>query len=108
MKNLSILRPSMIMAFPDYVDAAVLAANTANTYNVPSGAAFVGFSANIDFYVSYGNTGATLPTTDNVAGTASELNPTIRYIGSTKETTGITLVSGSSGQVTLSWFAPGG
>jgi len=67
--------------YPLYVDARVLAANTAETVTIPSNAKYVVFSATPAlFYVNYQGTAAA-PAADVVDGTASELNPDVRYLG---------------------------
>ena len=67
------------VARPQWIDAQVLAANVAEVYTVPTGANYVLFSANNDFYANYG-AAAAVPGTDVTDGTASELNPTLRAL----------------------------
>lgn len=63
------------------IDAVVLAANTAETYTIPTGARFLLFSADGDFYVRYAGTAA-IPAADITNGSGSELNPAMRYVKS--------------------------
>jgi hypothetical protein len=61
---------------PDFVDAVVLAANTAQSYTVPAGAAFVVFAADGNFYAAYGaNPTAVVPGASTSGGTSNEINP---------------------------------
>lgn len=76
---------SMMRPAPLYVDARSLAASTAESQTVPTGARFVIFSANCNFYANPVAT-ATVPG-DVTDGTASELNPAAWYL------TGITTIS---------------
>lgn len=66
---------------PAYIQARVLAAAVAESITVPTNAAFVVFSANCDFYVSYDSDAAVVPGADVDDGTSNELNPHVRYIG---------------------------
>jgi hypothetical protein len=67
----------------DWVDAKVLAANTAEAIAVPTGAKVAIFSCTTDFYARYNataaGTAAAVPT-DTSDGTACELNPTVRLL----------------------------
>lgn len=105
MKSLG-LNPNTILPTPPRVDAIVLVAGTGQAIDTPTGAAFVGFGSTMTFYVAYGSTGAAVPSTNNVAGTASEQNPSLRNIGSTLTTSGLSIVSTESGPVVLSWYGP--
>ena len=80
LRNLEIVRGSDLpMIRPsDYVLSRSLASDTAESFTVPSGARFVMFAATGDFYVNYTTT-ATVPG-DVTDGTASELNPAMRFI----------------------------
>ncbi len=67
--------------------ARSLAASTAESITVPTGARFCLFSANGDFYANYTTT-ATVPGDTALAdATASELNPAMRFIS------GVTTIS---------------
>jgi hypothetical protein len=66
---------------PEYVDAIVLVANTAQNYTIPSGAKYLMFSANDDFYVNWGTTAA-VPSASTATGAAAELNPGLRSVKS--------------------------
>ncbi len=85
----------------DYIDARVLAANTAESHTVPPGAKYVLFSANADFYAKFGAAG-TVPAADVTDGTASELNPVLRSIDGA---TTIGLISAVTCIVTMSFFS---
>lgn len=62
-----------------YIDARVLAANTAEVHTVPSGKKYVVFSSTDDFFAKMDGAAA-IPATDVTDGSASELNPGVRYI----------------------------
>jgi len=108
LQPLSLLRPANILSRPDYVDHCLLT-TSAQAFDVPSGAGFVLFASNADFACKYGSTGATWPSSNVVDGSGNEINPTARCIGSTKATTGLSLIAPTAGGiVTLAWFKPGG
>lgn len=86
---------------PDYINASVLAANVAEIQSVPSGAAFVLFSADGDFY-ALPNSGAAVPAADVTNGSASELNPAAWFMHS--GITGIGLIAELTRKVTLSFY----
>jgi hypothetical protein len=77
------------VARPQYIEAIVLTASSAATFTVPTGAKYVLFSANADFYANYTTT-ATVPSVSTSTGAASELNPALRYI---EGVTSISLIS---------------
>jgi hypothetical protein len=80
----------------DWIDARALSAGgAAETNQAPAGARYVLFSANGDFYcrIAAASTAATVPA-DTTDGSASELNPAMRYIG---EQDYISLISPTSG-----------
>lgn len=53
MRNMDIPSIEDFLTAPDWCDAIVLAANVAENYAIPTGAKYVTFSGNGDFYVSY-------------------------------------------------------
>ena len=81
------------------INALQLAANTAESFTIPSGAKFVIFNSTEDFYARYDTT-ATVPA-DTTDGTASELNPTIRTLDS-RDT--ISVISESSCKITATFY----
>ena len=102
--NTGLLHPTEILRAPNYVNTAVLAAATGEAFDVPAGAQYVSFGANVDFFVKWGSTAASVPSTDYTDGSGSELNPTVRNIGSTNATTGLSLIAVTTGIVTMSWY----
>lgn len=70
---------SNIRPAPSYIDARVLAANTAETHTMPSNTRFVLFSADCNFYVNAIGGTAAVPAADVTNGSASELNPAAYY-----------------------------
>jgi len=84
----------------DWIDARVLAANTAEAHTVPTGATHVVFSGTADFYVKYGGTAA-VPAADVTNGSASELNPVAREI---RGITSIGLISAATCIVTMCFY----
>lgn len=85
---------------PQHVNAHVLAADTVETNAVPSGARFVFFAANADFYARPDGT-LTVPSSDITDGTAGELNPTV---WSTVGITNIMLIAPAATKITLSYY----
>lgn len=97
-----------ILARPDSVQAVVLAANTGQAFDVPTGMAFVAFSMDQDFWVRYGSTAASVPTTSSTSLTTNaELNPTVRNIQSTATTSGISLISATACSGSMAWYKAG-
>jgi hypothetical protein len=87
---------------PTWVDAEVLAANTAVAHPVPNGANFVVFSASATFYANYSGAAASVPTGQVTNGAASELGPTTRIVTGL---TSISLIAPSANTiVTMSFF----
>ena len=90
--------PSNIRPAPTYVDARVLAANTAEVWTAPASTRFVIFSSNCDFYAKP-NAAAAVPAADVTDGSASELNPAAWYFITPVTTIG--LISASACIVTV-------
>jgi hypothetical protein len=86
---------------PNYVDAEVLAANTAASHTVPTGAKFVIFSSDGDFYARP-NADPAVPAQAVADGSAGELNPTIWDLNGV---TTIRLVAAATRIVTLTFYA---
>ncbi len=81
--------------------ARALAANTAESITVPSGAKFCLLSATGDFYANYTTT-ATVPADTVLAdATASELNPAMRYV---PHVTTISVIAPSATVITASFW----
>lgn len=104
--NTGLLHPTEILKVPNYVNTAVLAAGVGQAFDTPAGCQYVAFGANCDFYAKYGSTAAAVPTTSLSTGEGCEINPTARNIGSINATTGLSLISASGGNVTMSWYTP--
>lgn len=62
------------------INARVLAASTAETITFPTGCSFVYFASDGDFYARWDGSTATIAAADITDGTASEINPTTRYV----------------------------
>jgi hypothetical protein len=87
--------------YPLYVDARVLAAGVAETVTIPATAKFVVFQCTAaPFYVNYQGTAAA-PGADIADGTASELNPDVRYLGSLAN---FSIVSTNNSIVTMCFY----
>lgn len=89
----------------DYVDARVLAANTAERHTIPAGANFVNFSGDGDFWAKFGDNTVTaaIPSGDVTDGSAPMLNPGTRRIP--KGVTSISLIAGAARNVTLEFWS---
>lgn len=98
-------RESIAPVASDFVDARVLAANTAERHTLPAGAAFVSFSADGDFYVRFGNNAvnAAVPAADVTDGSASTLNPGVRRIPA--DATHVSIIAAATRVVTLEFWA---
>jgi hypothetical protein len=68
-----------VIAYPQYVNASVLAAGVAETITVPTGAKVAIFNSTGNFYVNWLTTAA-VPAADITNGSAPELNPVARDI----------------------------
>lgn len=101
MQSDSVLRTDLVVEQSTYIDVRVLPAATKRDHDTPSGANYVLFSANGDFYYKR-NGGAVVPSSDVTNGSGPELNPTIRYIGGS---TTISLISPSSCVITMAFYA---
>jgi hypothetical protein len=99
MRSLSNENSSFILDAPDYTDAKLLAASTAEAFTVPAGANYVNFSSSGDFYVNYSTT-ATVPG-DVTDGTASEYKPGLRCITGIAT---ISIISAGTPIVTASFY----
>jgi len=84
----------------DTIYSGILSAGVKQDVTVPTGADFVIFVCNNDFYVNYDTTAA-LPT-GSISQAGGELNPEIRYIG---ETTTIQIIAEVSCTVTLAFYS---
>lgn len=89
----------------DVIDARVLAANTAESHTVPTGAKFVRIAADVAIYIKIGGTAA-VPAADVTDGSASELltpnmPPMMFSLGSAAA---IGLISAAIAKVTLAFY----
>jgi len=84
----------------DTIYSGVLESDTEQIVTIPTGAAFVVFSADTDFYVNYDTTAAVPTGTISQAG--GELNPSIRFIADVTE---LHLASDSNCKLTINFFA---
>jgi hypothetical protein len=90
---------SSVRIAPTYVNANSLAASTAESQTVPTGAKWVLFSATCNFYANPTTT-ATVPG-DVTNGSASELNPSAWYVA---DVTTISIISASACVVTTAFY----
>ena len=84
-----------------YIDAKVLAANTAETVTVPTGARIVLFSATDNFYMDTRTIPAVIPTADISNGTAPEFNPIARMVTAADT---FSLIAPTACIVIMSWY----
>lgn len=109
MNPLGTMHPTDVIsrASTDSISNIVFAANVAQAIDVPTGAGYVNFSANVDFWVAFCSTTVFIPTSSTTAGSSSNtsiINPTARNFHSTQSCTGISVISASSGYLALEWF----
>jgi len=90
-----------VIMYSPYIDARVLAANTAESHTIPTGAKVVVFSADQNFYARFGATAA-IPAADVTDGTSPMLNPTAR--GIEDGVTTISLISPVACTVTMAFY----
>ncbi len=85
----------------DFVNARQLAANTAESFTVPTGADYVNISSNVDIYVNFTSGGTATVPGDVTNGSACALNPQARAVipGET-----YSVISESAGHVTLEFY----
>jgi len=100
------LPPNTILSAPDFVQHVSLASSVGQAFDTPAGMGYVLFSFRGDFSARYGSTSAANVTTSSTAATGSEINPTIRNIVSTAQTTGISVIADQAITGTLSWYKP--
>ena len=97
-----------VPSYSNGVMQLVLAANTAQAVDMPASMGFVEVSpsAGVDAWVMYGSTQAAIPTTSTIvaSSTMAVLNPGIRNVISTQATTGLSVISATSGYATLSFW----
>jgi Na+-transporting methylmalonyl-CoA/oxaloacetate decarboxylase beta subunit len=91
--------------FPKSVMARVLAANTNESITPPTGAKYVIFSGNVDFFVKAGGTAA-VPAADVTDNSGSELNPAGYWLigADGAAVTSIGIISASAGIVTAAFY----
>ena len=85
---------------PQHINAQVLAASTAESNAVPSGAKFVFFASTGNFYARPDGLVA-VPSADVTDGTAGEINPTVWDVSTV---TNIAIVAPAAVVVTLSYY----
>jgi hypothetical protein len=91
---------SSVLIPPTYTDAIVLVANVSQTQAVPTGANWVIFSADCNFYAKTGASAA-VPGATTTTGAAAMQNPAAwNVIGITQ----ITVVAATACKVTLSFY----
>lgn len=96
-------RSSYALTPSDYVDARVLAASVAKQHTIPTGANWVVFSSDSDFYAKFGtNPTAAIPAADVTDGTSSVLNPTVRYVNGVAK---ISLIAAIATVVTMEFYS---
>lgn len=92
--------PAIGVITTGYIDAIVLTANAAATYTVPTGANYLLFSGNTNFYVKIGGT-ATVPSASTATGAASISNPSLRSTGGA---TSVSIIAPTTAIVTIEAF----
>jgi hypothetical protein len=85
-----------------YINTRSLAANTAETETPPSGAAYVVFKCDQDFWVCWSGGSAVVPASDVSDGTGSELNPTERYIVGIST---FSIISAAASSISMAYYA---
>lgn len=104
-RNTGLLHPTEIIVVPDTVSYAVLASSVGQTFDVPAGCKFVVFGADCNFMAKYGATNAAIPGASATGSSAGEYNPISRNLLSTQATTGISVISPTTGIVSMAWYS---
>lgn len=105
-------RPSLAMQQSDTIETCLLT-TTAQAFDMPVGAAFVQFSSTASFAARFGTAAVAWPTASSTAATNAEIfqpNAVMpaRAFGSTKATTGLSLIAGAAGGiVSMAFYGPG-
>lgn len=111
MKTLGVINPTdRYQTYSDSVGTLSLAAATGAAVDVPAQAHFLQAQSDAPFWIRYGSTAASIPSSSSTASsTNSEYVPLAamplrRNIGSTLTTTGISIIAPTTGIVSLQWF----
>jgi hypothetical protein len=103
--NTGLVAPGVIIGKPESpITTVVLSSGVGQAFDVPAGKNIASFSLSGDFWVAYGSTTAAVPTTSSTGG-AVELNPTIRFLGSTVSCTGISIISEVAPKGSITWYS---
>lgn len=103
MKSMT-LNPFNVLNAPDFVQPVALSSGVGQAFDTPAGAKYVAFGMNGDFWVKWGSTAAVAPSTSSTGSSGSEINPTLRSIGSSAGTTGFSLYSETAVKGHLAYF----
>jgi len=87
-----------------------LAANTAETFNVPTGAKKVSFTCTDNYWVAftfegYDDRTAAIPGADVTDGSAAELNPIRRTLSGGPNVTKISVITANAAKISLQFFS---
>lgn len=83
----------------DYCNSLTLIAGTQKTIDVPAVAKYVMFASTGDFFARYDGTAQVAGDVSN--GTASELNPTMRYVNGIKQ---VSVIAAADCTITFSFY----
>ena len=104
-----VLDQQSCLGFSGYVDARVLAANTAEDFQAPTGAKYVRIAGDGTFYLKVGATTVTaaVPGADVTDGSASQVCPAGHAVWITlpADQAYISVVASATAVVTLSYFS---
>lgn len=84
-----------------YINNHALAAATNEVITVPTNARWAFFACNVDVWVRYDGSAASVPAADITDGTGQELNPTIRYV---RNIARIDMISATAGVCSITYF----
>lgn len=110
MRTLGTMHPTDNPVAPDYVlTMVVTVASSARAFDWPTGTRFASFGSDCNFFVNYGSTAVTLPTS-SLAGVTTgssacqEINPGVRSVPA--DSTGGSVISPSTGYITIACYKP--
>lgn len=112
MKTIGTKNSAEITAFSDFIQQAVLVANTGQAFDMPNAAGQINFTGTVgvDLWVRFGSTAAAIPTTTTTGGSTTNntvLNPGLRNISSTMNCTGYSVISATTGVAVMEFWSRG-
>lgn len=97
--------PTLIPVYSKYVDARVLAADTSEEVTVPSGAVVVIMTPDVDVWVDFNATSASIPSADVTDGTSAVLLPAgVPHARVISGLSSFGMIAGAAAKISLEWY----